>query len=216
MREESQSWHAAYKNNRLVARRASSHKRKLERLGVLALPIDAKLLDVACGTGEALRILHDAGFTRLSGVDVTADAELAREPWLDLRAADSKSLPYENASFDVVLCMHSLHHLGTMEELRASIEELLRVLRPGGLLALIDHYDSPQLRAAFWGLQKPWLTWPTSGLRAFRLQHEEEWPYLYAYLDAWPGVRAMLAALPCTPVLERRGAFFFYFAARKQ
>jgi SAM-dependent methyltransferase len=216
MRAESQTWHAAYKNNRLVARRASSHKRKLERLGVLALPRDVKLLDVACGTGEALHILHDAGFTALSGVDVTADPDLAREPWLDLRAADSKTLPYADNTFGAVVCMHSLHHLGTMEDLRASLNEFLRILAPGGLLALIDHYDSPQLRAAFWGLQKPWLTWPSPGLRAFRLQHEEEWPYMYAYLDAWPGVRAMVHALPCTPVIEKRGAFFFYFAGRKQ
>jgi SAM-dependent methyltransferase len=215
MRQESQNWHSAYKNIRLVARRASSHKRKLARLGILSMLRDVKVLDVACGTGEALRILRDAGFTRLSGVDVTADADLAREPWLDLRAGDSKALPYKDGAFGAVLCMHSLHHLGTMEELRASLHEFVRVLEPGGLLALIDHYDSPQLRAAFWGLQKPWLTWPSAGLRAFREQHEEEWPYLYAYLDAWPGVRAMLATLPCRPILERRGAFFFYFAARK-
>lgn len=215
MREESQRWHRAYKDKRLVARRASSHGRKLQRLGLFDLSRDVRLLDVACGTGEALRILHDVGFTRLCGVDVTADEDLAREPWLELRAADAQHIPYEDASFDVVLCMHSLHHLGGIEAVRASLREILRVLRPGGRLALLDHFDSPQLRAAFWGLHKPWLTWPTAGLRAFREQHEDEWPYLYEYLDAWPALRAMLDDLGCRPVVDHRGLFFFYWAGAK-
>ena len=88
------------------------------------------------------------------------------------------------------------------------------MLRPGGKLALIDHFDSPQLRTVFWGLHKPWLT-PTPWLRAFRQQHEEEWPYMYEYLDAWPAVRAMLHALPCTTHVEGKGLFFFYWTGVK-
>lgn len=214
MREESQNWQRAYKNERLVARRTSSHKRKLQRLGILGMPRDGMLLDVACGAGEALRILHEEGFERLHGIDVTADPELSKEPWLDLRLGEAKNLPYDDATFDVVVCMHSLHHLGPMEDLRRALKELFRVVKPGGHVGLIDHYDSPQLRLVFWGLHKPWLTL-TSGLRAFRLQHEEEWPYMYAYLDAWPGVRAMLDATPSEPVVEKMGAFFFYSLRRK-
>jgi len=214
MREGSQMWHDVYKDNQLVARRASSHRRKLERLGILAGPRDARLLDVACGTGEALRILHDEGFTRLSGVDMVADADLAREPWLELRAAEAKRIPFDDDAFDVVLCMHSLHHLGGVEGVRASLHEARRVLRPGGKLALIDHFDSPQLRAAFWGLHKPWLT-PTPWLRAFREQHEEEWPYMYEYLDAWPAVRAIVDGLSCQPVVDEKGLFFFYWTGTK-
>jgi len=216
MREESQKWHRAYKNKQLIARRASSHKQKLQRLGILDLPRDVRLLDVACGTGEAVRILHDEGFTHLHGVDVTADEELAREPWLELRACEALAIPYADATFDVVMCMHSLHHLGGLEGVRASLREALRVLKPGGKLALIDHFDSPQLRAAFWGLHKPWLTWPTSGLRAFRQQHEDEWPYLYEYLDAWPALRSMLDDLGCTPIVDTKGLFFFYWTATKR
>src|SRR5580693_475935 len=70
---ESQKWHDTYRATELVARRASSHRRKIERLGVFELPRDARVLDLACGSGEALHILHDAGFSRLYGVDVTAD-----------------------------------------------------------------------------------------------------------------------------------------------
>ena len=57
---------------------------------------------------------------------------------------------------------------------------------------------------------------PAAGLRNFRLQHEEEWPFMYEYLDSWHAVRSMLRALPCDPELEARGMFFFYWAGRKR
>jgi ubiquinone/menaquinone biosynthesis C-methylase UbiE len=211
---ESQKWHDTYRSSELVARRTSSHRRKLARLGILRLPRESRLLDVACGSGEALRILHNEGFSSLYGVDTTADEDLTRAHWVQVKTGDAKAIPYEDAAFDVVLCMHSLHHLGGLEGIRSSLREALRVLRPGGMLALIDHYDSLQLRTAFWGIQKPLLT-PTKGLRAFRQQHEEEWPYMYEYLDFWPGLRAMLDALPCSDTMLKRGMFFFYWTGRK-
>ncbi len=161
-----------------------------------------------------MRILRDRGFTRLYGVDMTADEELAREPWVEVKACDAKAIAYEDATFDAVICMHSLHHLGGLEGIRRSLREALRVLKPNGMLGLIDHYDSFQLRAAFWGLHKPWLT-PTRGLRAFREQHEEEWPYMYEYLDGWPALRALLDTLGCRQVVMQKGMFFFYWSGRK-
>jgi ubiquinone/menaquinone biosynthesis C-methylase UbiE len=213
---ETSAWHAAYSSEQLVARRASSHKRKLRRLGALALPKDARILDLCCGKGEALRILHGEGYRDLSGSDITADEALAREPWVRLTASDATALPYADGTFDAVICMHSLHHLGGVVRIGRTFGECVRVLRPGGRLMVLDHYDSPQLRAAFWGLSKPWLTWPTAGLRNFRLQHEEEWPYMYEYLDAWPAIPVMLQALPCAREVEARGMFFYYWAGRKR
>jgi ubiquinone/menaquinone biosynthesis C-methylase UbiE len=214
-RAETSRWHAVYKNEKLVARRASSHKRKLARLGVLGLPRDAQLLDLCCGTGEALEILHDEEFTRLHGSDITIDPELATKPWVTLQAADACALPYAAGTFDAVVCMHSLHHLGGVVRVGKTFEECARVLKPGGRLMVLDHYDSPQLRVAFWGLSKKWLTWPTQGLRSFREQHEEEWPYMYEYLDAWSAVPSMLRDLPFEVEVDRRGLFFFYWTGRK-
>jgi ubiquinone/menaquinone biosynthesis C-methylase UbiE len=213
---ETLRWHEAYKDKQLVGRRASSHQRKLRRLGALGLPRDARVLDVACGTGEALEILHREGFIDLTGSDVTADPELLAKPWAKIDEADACALPYPNGTFDAVVLMHALHHLGGVVRIGKTLDECVRVLKPGGRLMLIDHYDSPQLRTAFWGLRKKWLTWPTRGLRSFRTQLEEEASYLYEYLDAWHAVRALLAGLPCDVEVDRRGLFFFYWTGRKR
>jgi ubiquinone/menaquinone biosynthesis C-methylase UbiE len=215
-RQESEDWQRAYRDPQLVNRRFRTHRKKLRRLGVFAWPREIQLLDVGCGAGEALRILHAEGFARLSGVDITVDPELRKEPWVELKAGDGRALPYADQSFEAVLCMHSLHHLGGVAGIRTALQEALRVLKPGGNLALLDHYNAPQVWLAFWGVRRNWLTWMTSGLRSFHKQHLEEWPYLSEYLRTFEQTRAVMDGLDCSPVVDRRGLFFFYWTGRKR
>ena len=214
--EESEAWKKAYRDPKLIARRLRKHRKKLEQLGVLAWPRQSRVLDLCCGTGEVLRILHAEGFGNLSGIDVTLDPALQEESWVQLKSGEARALPYPDGSFDAVICLHSLHHLGGVEGIRAALSEAWRLLAPGGRLALIDHYDSPQLRLAFWSCRRSWLAWPTSGLRSFRSQLNEEWPYLSEYLDAWPRVRGAIDGVGKTHVeLDAKGLFFFYWVGRK-
>jgi ubiquinone/menaquinone biosynthesis C-methylase UbiE len=215
LHEESAEWQRAYRDPKLVARRMRKHRPKLERLGVLAWPRETRILDLCCGTGEVLRILHAEGFKYLSGVDVTADPELQKESWLELKAGDGRALPYADKSFDAVLCMHALHHLGGVDGIHSALGEAMRILQTGGRLALIDHYDSAQLRLAFWSCRQPWFAWPTSGLRSFRKQLNEEWPYLTEYLSSWPQVRKTIEDIGCEAELDKKGLFFFYWVGRK-
>ena len=215
--EESPAWKEVYFHPKAVARRMKKHHRKMQRMGLFSWPRQTHILDLCCGTGEALRILRNAGFTRLSGLDVTIDPELKHENWLDIKAGDSRALHYPDASFDAIVCMHSLHHLGGVEGIRAALGEAWRVLKPGGRVALTDHYDSLQLRFAFWACRQSWLTWPSFGLRAFKRQLDEEWPYLSEYIDAWPQVQAVMNGLgPMRIELDAKGPFFFYWTAVKK
>jgi len=215
--EESEQWKQAYRDPQLIARRRKNHARKLERLGVMEWNHAAPTLDLCCGTGEVLRILRDAGFTYLQGADVTVDEDLQKEPGIKTVATDCRKLPYADGTFEQLLCLHSLHHLGGVEGIAAALNESWRVLKPGGRIAIVDHFDSPQLRLAFWASRQYWLAWPTSGLRSFHYQHIEEWPYLSAYLHAWPEIRKVVNDTARYDVQrDKQNLFFFYWVGKKK
>lgn len=48
--------------------------------------------------------------------------------------ADCLTLPYRNGVFDAVICIAVIHHLSTEERRVQAIEEMARILRPGGLM----------------------------------------------------------------------------------
>jgi len=109
-------------------------RRKLEQvltryLG--GLPDGAALLDVGCGTGQLLRRL--GGRFRCAGCDPAEEMiRRARErnPGIELKMAAAESLPYEDGSFDAVLCIEVMRYLAEPDP---ALCELARVLRPGGL-----------------------------------------------------------------------------------
>jgi len=100
---------------------------------------EARVLEVGCGSGGLLRRL--AVQARLVvGVDLSEEGlRLARVRIPDasctlLIRAGATALPFEAASFDAVVAQHLLEHLPDPIE---GIREWRRVLRPGGLLALV-------------------------------------------------------------------------------
>jgi SAM-dependent methyltransferase len=90
-----------------------------------------RLLDVGVGTGHHLCELRRRGY---AGAGVDGSAEMlqrarAINPDADLRQADVASLPYDDGSFDIVVCIEVLRYL---EDPRPCIAEIARVLKPNG------------------------------------------------------------------------------------
>ncbi len=108
-------------------------------------------LEVAIGTG--LNLPHYPPGVRLTGIDLTpemlAKAEIrarsiSRE--INLQEADAQNLPFDESSFDTVVCTYALCSIP--DEARA-IAEMKRVLRPRGRLILVDHVRST-VKPLYW------------------------------------------------------------------
>ena len=112
----------------------------------LRLPQSSTVLDLACGTGDLCRGLADAGL-RPVGMDLSFGMLAAARTDVPLSQADALRLPVPDASVDGVTCGFALRNF---VELAPFFEELGRVVRPGGRIALLEVAEpaNPVLR---WG-----------------------------------------------------------------
>jgi demethylmenaquinone methyltransferase/2-methoxy-6-polyprenyl-1,4-benzoquinol methylase len=115
----------------------------------------ARVLDVACGTGDLSLVLARAGAREVVGLDFCRPMlEIARRKSLDDRSeipfveGDALRLPFGDESFEVVTVAFGLRNLSGVAE---GLRELLRVLRPGGRAAVLEFSTPivPGFRALF-------------------------------------------------------------------
>jgi SAM-dependent methyltransferase len=113
--------------------------------GRLELGTSTRLLDIACGSGGPALHLARATGCEVVGVELEAEAvasgiRQAREAGLGARAtflqADaSRRLPFEDGSFDAILCVDAICHLADRSRVLA---DWARVLRRGGRLLFTE------------------------------------------------------------------------------
>lgn len=165
--------------DRFVSLQPGAHTGWLTGLGLSG----DRALDAGCGSGHAAERLADQ-FGHVLAVDLSEPMiEIARgtrsRPNVEYRAADVFEI--EEDGFDLVYSHTLMHHL---PDYRAGLEHLKSLVRPGGVVAVIDNvsdrYPTPPRWAYVLGA---WLGFPREiarlGLRdawfEFRFWHSKPW-----------------------------------------
>ncbi len=128
-----------------------SHRALIRRIREAVGDRPFRLLDIGCGTGVfAALVRRELPNAEVWGIDLVGGMlAKGRSRWREHAGrvlpvqGDSENLPFESGVFDVVTCANSFHHYPRQDR---AVQEMARVLRPGGRLLLIDGY-----RDSAWG-----------------------------------------------------------------
>ena len=99
--------------------------------------LDSRVLDIGCYTGSLISDLSQTGFSDVYGVDVDSHAVVRGQklyPALEARITsyDGVTLPFAEATIDVVTMFDVLEHIPNVEKFLS--QQVQRVLKPGGTL----------------------------------------------------------------------------------
>jgi demethylmenaquinone methyltransferase/2-methoxy-6-polyprenyl-1,4-benzoquinol methylase len=103
---------------------------------------NACVLDVACGTGDLSLTLLKAGQAHVVGIDfcrpmlaIAASKAAQSDSDIPFIEGDALQLPFNDGSFEAATIAFGLRNLASVE---AGLRELLRVLKPGGRVAVLE------------------------------------------------------------------------------
>jgi SAM-dependent methyltransferase len=94
-----------------------------------------KVMDLGCGAGDSVDLFRSVEpDVEWVGVDIEESSEVAERTRTDAEFVtfDGRTLPFDDAGFELVYCKQVLEHV---EHPRELVSEIARVLRPGGHLA---------------------------------------------------------------------------------
>ena len=174
------------------------------------------VLDIACGTGDfslaiARRMHPDS---RITGLDLSEGmlavmrekvAKAGLSERISCLQGDCEEMPFADGSFDVVTIAFGIRNF---EHREAALREILRVLRPGGRLVILE-LSVPEDKLLRWGYNLyfmhfvPWIGGLVSGDKA-------AYKYLPASVQQFPGRREWTATMArCGYADVRHRAFTF-------
>lgn len=103
-----------------------------------------KVLDIATGTGDLAINLSKTGASRIVGLDLSEGmlavgrkkiAQKGLSERIEMVQGDSEALPFEDNSFDAITVAFGVRNF---EDLEKGLQEILRVLRPGGTFVILE------------------------------------------------------------------------------
>jgi demethylmenaquinone methyltransferase/2-methoxy-6-polyprenyl-1,4-benzoquinol methylase len=152
----------------------------------------ARALDLCCGTGDVLLALENRGKAATFGSDFCHPmlVHAQRKVASPLFEADALALPLADASLDLITIAFGFRNLANYGR---GLEELLRVLKPGGTVAILE-FSKPTNRAfaSLYGFFStrvlPWVGGVVSGSR-------EAYSYLPESIRKFPGAEQLASEM---------------------
>jgi len=148
-------WEAAYQRFETPEQEVAKFIRRLRKMGADNWPREAQIVEIFCGRGNGLIALEKMGFTKLEGVDLSADLLSKYTGPAVTHVRDCRQLPFDDASRDILIVQGGLHHLPTLpDDLEQTLKEVNRVLRPGGQFMVVEPWLTPFLRAVHFASER--------------------------------------------------------------
>ncbi|MBD2626004.1 class I SAM-dependent methyltransferase [Trichormus variabilis] len=115
----------------------------------LTLDSDTQILDLCCGSGQATQFLvkFSQNVTGLDASPLSLQRARKNVPNATYVEAFAEDMPFADNLFDVVHTSAALHEMHP-EQLRKIIQQVYRVLKPGGVFVLVDFH--PPTNPIFW------------------------------------------------------------------
>ncbi len=135
------------------------------------LPDDARILDVGCAKGFMLYDFHRLmPGASLTGVDISryAVSSAPNEVRPGLGVATAQALPFRDGTFDLVICINTVHNL-PLDACKAAVREVQRVSR-GRAFLTVDAWRTEEERERMFA-------W---NLTALTMMHVDDWKRLFA------------------------------------
>lgn len=136
--------HGAYSDGRHLAARQSIYRWQLPQYDLPGMVVDeltdikGNVFDVGCGNGKFVSRLHkDRPDLLTVGTDISAG--ILADVDKPVLVADAEALPFADDTADAVLALHMLYHVA---DIPATVRELARVLRPGGICIASTNSDT--------------------------------------------------------------------------
>ncbi len=155
--------------SRLAALSVGGEKR-FRHLALQGLQInsDTEVLDLCCGAGQTTQFLVQFS-RRVTGLDASPIAlqrAAGNVPQAKYVEGLAEKMPLADNRFDLVHTSAAMHEMNS-EQLGQILQEVYRVLKPGGIFALVDFHKPTN-----------WLFWPPLGLFMWLFETDTAWQLL--------------------------------------
>jgi demethylmenaquinone methyltransferase/2-methoxy-6-polyprenyl-1,4-benzoquinol methylase len=157
-----------------------------------------RVLDVATGTGMVAAELLARADCSVVGIDQSAEmlagarARFASNPRVELVEGQAEALPFADASFDALTVTYLLRYV---DDPRATMRELARMVRPGGRMASLEFGVPPWAPA-----RMAWRFYTAVGLPTLGRVASREWQEVGRFLG--PSIRGFYERHPLERIVE--------------